>query len=568
MNDKPTSLGRKTKGAVAVAGAFNPALRSFKNFAYYLWQELGLPPPTEVQYDIATFLQQGPRRRMVEAFRGVGKSWLTAAYVLYRFLLNPDERIMVVSASKDRADAFAVFVKRLIDQVEWLHHLRPDPALGHRDSVVAFDVGTSSAHQAPSLRSVGITGQMTGGRASLIVADDIETPKNSLTMLQRERIGELVKEFDAVLIPEGEIIYLGTPQCEDSLYNKLPERGYEIRIWPARKPKEEWMTAYGHMLTPFMRDRLEAMTSERDSSDPIRFSADDLEERELSYGKSGFALQFMLDTKLSDADRYPLKLGDLIVHSVSSMAPLKIVWSGHPDQTVNDLPVVGMKGDRLRRPVFTHQDHVEFSGAVMFVDPSGRGADETSYAVVKISNSMLYLTASGGFKDGYDDEVLKELAKVAKTHQVNHVIAEPNFGDGMFTKMLSPFLREIHPCSVEDAPRASVQKEKRMLDILEPILNQHRLVIDDRVVRADFLVDDPHRQLLYQLTRLTREKGALRYDDRLDALTGAVAYWVEQLARSQDEAVVKASTKKVDEELKRFKKHVVGARQETRGWAI
>jgi hypothetical protein len=188
--------------------------------------------------------------------------------------------------------------------------------------------------------------------------------------------------------------------------------------------------------------------------------------------------------------------------------------------------------------------------------------------VVKISNSMLYLTAAGGFTDGYDDSVLRELAKIAKAQSVNHVIAEPNFGDGMFTKMLQPFLREIHPCSVEDAPRASVQKEKRMLDVLEPILNQHRLVIDDRVVRADFLVDDPHRQLLYQLTRLTRERGALRFDDRLDALTGAVAYWVEQMARSQDEAVGKASDRAIDAELKKFKRHVVGASAQGRGYAI
>ncbi|WP_270994138.1 phage terminase large subunit, partial [Listeria seeligeri] len=99
-------------------------------------------------------------------------------------------------------------------------------------SNLAFDVGPAQPDQSPSVKSVGINGQLTGSRADTIIADDIEVPKNSMTVVQREKLAELVKEFDAVLKPGGEIIYLGTPQTEESLYNKLPERGYVIRIWP------------------------------------------------------------------------------------------------------------------------------------------------------------------------------------------------------------------------------------------------------------------------------------------------------------------------------------------------
>ena len=45
-------------------------------------------------------------------------------------------------------------------------------------------------------------------------------------------------------------------------------------------------------------------------TDTLRFSDFDLLEREASYGGSGFALQFMLDTRLSDAQRYPLKVDE------------------------------------------------------------------------------------------------------------------------------------------------------------------------------------------------------------------------------------------------------------------
>jgi hypothetical protein len=73
------------------------------------------------------------------------------------------------------------------------------------------------------VKSAGLTGQITGSRADYIIADDIEVPKNSFTHVLRERTAELVKEFDAILKPGGRVVYLGTPQVEASLYNKLIE---------------------------------------------------------------------------------------------------------------------------------------------------------------------------------------------------------------------------------------------------------------------------------------------------------------------------------------------------------
>jgi hypothetical protein len=76
------------------------------------------------------------------------------------------------------------------------------------------------------------------------------------------------------------------------------------------------------------------------STDPKRFSDEDLMERELSYGRSGFQLQFMLDTRLSDADRYPLKLSDLIVMGTNpESAPEQPIWASSPHNIINDLLV-------------------------------------------------------------------------------------------------------------------------------------------------------------------------------------------------------------------------------------
>lgn len=510
---------------------------SFILFAIHIWTHLGLPSLTWVQADIGQFLQHGPRRRIIEAFRGVGKSWITAAYVLWLLYRNPQHKIMVVSASKERADAFSIFVKRLITDVPLLSFLKPRD--GQRDSNLAFDVGPATPDQTPSVKSVGITGQLTGGRADTIIADDVEIPKNSATELQREKLGELVKEFDAVLKPGGEIVYLGTPQVEQSLYNTLPERGYVTRIWPARFTTgldKKGVDTYQGKLAQSIIDTLQDDHSlSGTSTEPSRFTDIDLTERELSYGRSGFALQFMLDTSLSDANKYPLKIRDMICMDLDKVrAPVQLSWGTQSHLEVDSVPNVGLNGDRLYGPFWTSQDHTPYQGTVMVIDPSGRGADETAYAVVKQLNSMLYVTAWGGYTGGYEMETLRGLAEVAKAQGVNQIMIESNYGDGMFLALLEPVMAKVHPCTLEEY-RVTGQKELRIIDKLEPALNQHRIVIDRAVAEENATQADPSFNGLYQLSHLTKDRNSLRHDDRVEVLAEAVGYWMESLKVAAEE---------------------------------
>ena len=527
-------------------------------FAYIVWKHLNLPEPTRVQYDIAQYLQHGPRRSVIEAFRGVGKSWLTSAFVCWLLLNNPQLKILVVSASKERADAFSNFVKRLIHEIPALQHLAPQA--GQRDSVIAFDVGPATPDHSPSVKSVGITGQITGSRADVLIADDVEVPNNSATQMMRDKLSEAVKEFDAILKPGGRIIYLGTPQTEMSLYNQLPERGYEVRIWPALYPELNQVIKYQGRLAPMITLALEQDASQVSMpTDPKRFSEEDLMERRASYGKAGFALQFQLDTSLSDADRYPLKVGDLIVQNLNpTMGHLKVAWAAAPELTINDLPNVALTGDRYYRPMWHSDEMNEYTGAVMSIDPSGRGKDETGYAVVKALAGNLFVTAAGGISGGYEESTLEALAKIAKANQVKYIIIEANFGDGMFTQLIKPILTRIYPCTVEEV-KHSTQKEARIIDTLEPVMTGHRLIVDQRVIQKDFdTAPDVKYSLFYQMTRLTRDRGALIHDDRLDALAIAVAYWTETMARDNNKAVDDIKSQAMDKELKNWHRNVFG----------
>ena len=536
-------------------------LRDFRNFLFVVWSHLNLPEPTPVQYDMAEYLQSNEKRIVIEAFRGAGKSYITSAFACHQLYINPEVKILVVSASKIRADDFSTFTMRLIQDMPLLQHLIPKD--GQRQSKISFDVGPASASHSPSVKSAGITGQLAGSRADIIIADDIEIPNNSLTQTMRDKISEAVKEFDAVLKPDGRVVYLGTPQTEMSLYELLPERGYKVRIWPSRFPSGT--IKYGGKLAPFISDKI-TKDSELmgQPTDPKRFSDSDLLERELSYGRSGFSLQFMLDTSLSDANRYPLKLEDLCIMDVDNdKAPEKIVWGRDKDKII-DIPNVGLPGDFYYKPLDTVGDYVDYTGSVMAIDPSGRGKDETAYAVVKMLNGVLHLIDFGGIEGGYDENVLKTISVLAQKYKVNYIIVESNFGDGMFTELLKPVLTKVYPVTIEEV-RHNIQKEKRIIDVLEPVMNQHRLVVDRKALERDYSSVQhypPEKQakymLAYQMTRITREKGALVHDDRIDVLSMAVAYWVEQMAADVDKEIKVRKNKLLDEELERFMENAIG----------
>ncbi|AAO73179.1 DNA packaging protein B [Pseudomonas phage gh-1] len=513
--------------------------RSFVAFLFVLWRALNLPKPTKCQIDMAKKLSAGDERRFIlQAFRGIGKSFITCAFVVWKLWNNPDLKFMIVSASKERADANSVFIKRIIDLLPFLHELKPGP--GQRDSSLAFDVGPAKPDHSPSVKSVGITGQLTGSRADILIADDVEVPNNSATQTARDHLGELVKEFDAILKPGGTIIYLGTPQTEMTLYRELEGRGYVTTIWPARYPKDQadW-DSYGPRLAPMLAAELQADGSLFWApTDEVRFDDKDLRERELSYGKGGFALQFMLNPNLSDMEKYPLKLRDFIVGTFAQdKGPTTLIWMPNAANECKGVPVVGLKGDRFHRYESVGQATASYAQKILVIDPSGRGKDETGYAVLYQLNGYIFLMDAGGFRGGYEDTVLQALANIAKIHKVNEIVVEGNFGDGMYIKLLAPVVTATFPCAITEV-KSKGQKELRICDVLEPVLGSHKLVIQESLIEKDYRTalnadgtTDTSYSLLYQLTRITRERGSLAHDDRLDALAIGVQFFTEALER-------------------------------------
>lgn len=496
---------------------------------------IGLPEPTPIQYDIANTMQKPPSDRIIiEGFRGVAKSFIACAYSVWILWRNPQLKVEIISASKDRSDANAVFIKRIIQVLPFLEELLP--RRGQRDTQNLFDVGLAVPDISPSVKSVGITGQITGSRADLLIADDIEVPNNSGTQMQRDKLSEAVKEFDAILKPGGQILYLGTPQNEMSIYNELQNRGYTAIVYPVVYPETpEEREEYGSNLAGYIAQQYDSNPEAYAGypTDPARFNEEEIAKRRLSYGKAGFALQFKLNTNLSDAEKYPLKVSDFIVADLDpEEASLQWSWASGRSQRLPDVPCVALKGDGFYAPLLRSQEVSKYTGTVMAIDPSGRGKDETAYAIVKFLNGYLFLMEVGGYREGYTDATLKALAIKAKFYGVNEIVVEANFGDGMFVQLIKPVLNDIHPCSIEEV-KNSKQKELRIIDTLEPVLMRHKLIVNTSVIHDDYRIyeKNPAYSLIYQLTRISRDRGALAHDDRLDAVTMAVAHWLDVLDR-------------------------------------
>jgi len=515
----------------------------FKLFLQALWDQLDLPQPTRAQYAIADYLQSGPKRLQIQAFRGVGKSWITGAFVLWTLFKNPEKKIMIISASKERADNMSIFLQKLIIETPWLKHLQPKSD-DSRWSRISFDVNCSP-HQAPSVKSVGITGQLTGSRADLMILDDIEVPGNSMTELMREKLLQLCTEAESILTPKDDsrIMYLGTPQTTFTVYRKLAERSYRPFVWPARYPKS--LSNYEGLLAPQLQEDIDVGVNAGDCTDPDRFDNEDLIDREASMGRSNFMLQFMLDTSMSDAEKFPLKMADLIVTSVNPKeAPDAIVWCSDPVNVIKELPTVGLPGDYFYKPMQLQGEWGPYTETICAVDPSGRGSDETAACYLSQRNGFLYLHEMRAYRDGYSDKTLLDILRGCKKYDVSTLVIETNFGDGIVSELFKKHLQQTKQNIFVDEVRANVRKEDRIIDSLEPVLNQHRLVVDRNVIDWDYSSNKdcaPESRLLYmlfyQMSRMCREKGAVKHDDRIDVLAMAVKYYTDALAISAYEQV-------------------------------
>ena len=538
----------------------DPLKADFRNFLFRVWMLLFGNPPSQLQYDMADWLANGGDKSILMAFRGAAKSYITVVYAIWTLYCDRQEIVLTVSATSKFAGNNAHFAYQLIQNLDFLADLKP--RTDQRQSALAFDVNGCTPKKSESFCAESLFGQITGRRAGLIVPDDVEIPSTSDTEGKRQllqaRFGEL---GGAILLPKGRIKVLGTAQTEQSLYIELATaKGYSMRMYPVEYPEVKDLPKYGTWLDPrIARALMDNPELAGTSTEPGRFTEKDIADRQLEWGRVEFARQFNLHLDAGLGSSTPLKMRDLMVLDwgpPTQGEPLKLppemTWQPLPELAVENLDVDSLNGDSKVYFPANYSEPVSWMAADWvrcWVDPSGGGDNETAWTIMAHLSGRGFVCHQGSDLRGHSKPVLDRIAQDCKDWGVSHVSVEGNFGQGMFATLLVPAFSEInHPVTVESVNAGQAMKEKRIVDALEPTLTAHRLVMNLRVLRNDYNVQYEDTEaskrrfyrLTYQLTRITRAKGSVKWDDRVDSLANAAAM-LQHLLRQDTEKAQKAN---------------------------
>ena len=503
-------------------------------FYTYAFAQLNLPRPTRAQYEMALFMMDRTNpHRMIMAMRGLSKSLTSQIYVVWRLLNDPNEHILVMSAGKTRAGNYSQFVQKLIKILPITKPLSPRHNM-ERTSGESFDVAGATISDSPSVYAVGAATQVTGFRASLIVYDDIETAQTVESAVKSDAINTYAMEAQNLLMSgKDESITLCTPHSMSSLYIEwIDEKGFVPFIIPALYPEND--SAFFGGLAPYIKERIVNNPSYIGQAVDERLDYDFLMSKKMRIGASKFKLQYGLDVSDSDELRYPLKLSDFIVDNIDDdRASLKYSYSSMPENILYQKHN-GFAKDKLYKPFYRSDEMSDYDYRLLSVDTAGRGKDEIGISIIYHLNSRLFIKKIMGTHGGYEDETMRMIAELCATHRINTCLVEDNFGDGMFTKMLTPYIEKTSPLTEVEGIKVSGQKEVRIIETLEPMLNQHRIVIDHEIFDYDLGASKRDYSFTHQLSHITRERQSLRHDDRLDSVANGVAFMMEWMSDDED----------------------------------
>lgn len=529
---------------------FSVTFTRFRDFAELGMKFLGFTL-TEMQADIADYMQDGPRNSMVAAQRGEAKSTLAALYVVWCLIGNQGTRALIVSGGQGQASDVARVIIRMIEQWGMLCWLRPDKTRGDRTSYESYDIhcDLKPLQASASIACVGVTAQLQGKRADILIPDDIETTNNGLTAVSRELLLLRSRDF-AAINTHGKTLYLGTPQTKDSIYKTLARRGFEVRVWPGRVPTVEEEARYGDTLAPYVRNMMETHArtgfgldgTRGEVTDPFRYTEEDLQGKELDFGPEGFQLQYMLDTYLVDAMRTRIKLSDAIVASLGTdAAPDTLYYAATPQYRIQSVPE-SIAGEEMYRPAGAGEIMVPYGHKILMIDPAGCGGDEVAFAAGGALNSYIHLFGVGGLQGGLCDKNCDTLIDYCEEFGISDIVMEANMGHGTASMVLMNAIakRKIVGLGVRDI-YATTQKERRIIDSLSPVFRRHKFVIHERAIEMDEEYCKSYSRekqrlysCLFQLQNITYDRGSLSKDDRADCVGHLVNELKGYLAIDED----------------------------------
>ncbi len=453
--------------------------KDFKNFLTE-WNGRQNQSTPDLHIKIAEWLERswrgGKARLLLMAFRSSGKSTLAGIFSAWLLYINPALRILVLAADLALAKKMVRNVKKIIERHPLTAHLKPDKPdqwAGDR-----FTVRRDMELRDPSMLARGITSNITGSRADIIICDDVEVPGTCNSAEKREDLRERLMEIDYVLVPGGTQIYVGTPHNYHSIYAEMPreELGEEQAF-----------------LQDFERLVIPVVDEDEQSAWPERFSLEEIERIKLRSGPNKFASQMLLR---------PVNIAD------GRLDPSALQFYGGDISYCKEINRLEIDGKKM---ISAHG----------YWDPAfGRGGDASVFAAVFTDEDGRYYLH--GLKylelDNHSDdtEVTQQCRDVAFQAQLLY-LPSVTVEDNGLGKTFPGFLREAIaklgiPCSV--VPKTNKRnKNERILEAFDVVLSARMLHVHESVKDTPFL------------SEMAEWKPGKKHgrDDGLDAVAGAIA---------------------------------------------
>lgn len=449
-----------------------------------IWnQQQGLVTP-DLHFEIASWLSERWNNRDVEllltAFRNSGKSTLVGLFASWLLADDPERRILVLAADYQLATKMVRTVRRVLERHPLTPHLRPRVADEWASD--RFTVNRRGTHRDPSMLAKGITSNITGSRADIVICDDVEVPNTCDTPAKRRELRERLDEIDFVISPDGTRLYVGTPHTYHSIY-ATTVRHDAGEVVP-------YLHGYHRLCLPVINEAGQSRWPERFSRAHIKAMRD-------RAGPAKFQSQMMLEpVDISEARLDPSRMKRYD-------APLDYRES-------NGLPVLEIDGTRM------------VSGAC-FWDPSfgrpGRG-DGCAIAVVfgdatgeRWLHDVAYLKHDPNITEDIDEatQLCRQVTSFARRYFVPVVSVEVN-GVGRFLPgLLRRELRRGGLATGVIEHTSTTNKAARILGAFDALLASGRLHVSERVLTGRFVSE----------MREWRPDGNAP-DDGLDAVAGCL----------------------------------------------
>lgn len=535
-----------------------------------------------VNYDMLERLQHGEFPKGWVGNRGIGKSsFLNEILTAWRKYGRPDTCTLIVSKDKPTAKRFINGIKQRIKRYPWLKHLDAEKKKGYRWSDDELDVAPCSPIRQPSIASVATKGVTESNRCHFAIADDCETKQNTITPTARNNLEEFFSELMNLASWDpgseygggdgsGVFHWIGTYRHDfDSVYTRRAKKGDDVTAYPILVPGPGEIVPF---MSPAIREKIESGElgpGEIVAADVITPQRVAKLKRE---GNRVFKREHMLIPDASGSDKFPLRLDHTIVFPIDrEMAPTRIAYghtAGNNSTLIEGIDLAGFDGDRFYGPAWVSEEREPYHRCVMSIDPAGAGVDLTGYAIAMSYSAKIHTPVVGGMggkNQPCDDQMLVKLVKIARNWGVSLIRIEMDWGGDPTLNMLRAVVDQLSvqpgkddqfvdgwSCQVEGfSAGRTLNKEQRILQVLEPLFASHRLVIDPAVAK--------NTRWQQQVTRLNSEKGALSQfgDDIVEAwaeairpLTTALSHDIEHVTRNLRDQKVAATLERRRKQLR------------------